>query len=125
MFRHTLRRCAGRVAASSYVVAPRVSPIAVRSTAISHIRPVVPTRIAGLVSRTYSSEAEAAAPQAQEEDAPGKFASLAELGVHPSLLKAITVDMGYEQMTPVQDKTIKPAMDGTDMYELESLTIGG
>lgn len=124
MFRHTLRRCAGRLAASSPIVVPRVSPIFVRSAALTQVRPVGPNRIAGLVSRAYSTEAEAPAVEANEAEVDDKFSSLAELGVHPNLLKAITADMQYDTMTPVQTKTIRPALEGSDMYGTISLAQG-
>jgi len=43
------------------------------------------------------------------------FGDLSTLGVHQSLIDAITLDMKYERMTPVQAKTINPALKGTDI----------
>jgi ATP-dependent RNA helicase MSS116 len=69
-------------------------------------------------SRFYSSEAAAADAKAIEETVPGdvvNFVDLSQLGVHKNLLDAITKDMGYDTMTPVQSQTINPALKGTDM----------
>lgn len=44
-----------------------------------------------------------------------EFASLQNVGVDQTLLRAIVDDMGYKSMTPVQAKTINPALKGTDM----------
>lgn len=73
-------------------------------------------------TRFYSAEAGAAAaeePTAAAAES-GKiesrtFTDLEELGVHPNLLKSIVRDMQYDTMTPVQAKTIEPALKGTDM----------
>jgi ATP-dependent RNA helicase MSS116 len=43
------------------------------------------------------------------------FKDLKNINVNPNLLEAITKDMRYERMTPVQAKTINPALKGTDM----------
>lgn len=75
------------------------------------------------MARMYSSEA--VAPEAenfQSNAAPEeltKFADLAAVGVHSNLLDAIIKDMRYESMTPVQAKTINPALKGTDMYVIK------
>jgi ATP-dependent RNA helicase MSS116, mitochondrial len=113
MFRQSLRRCAGRVATASIV--PRATPVLRRFAAPTAIRPVFSNRLAHLASRAYSTESEA--PVAQQDEAPetnDTFESLEGL-VHPNLLKAITEGMGYDTMTPVQAKTIRPSLNGTDM----------
>lgn len=69
-------------------------------------------------SRLYSSEAVAAETTRVEEAVSGDvvdFHELSKLGVHQNLLQAITRDMNYKTMTPVQSKTINPALKGTDM----------
>lgn len=44
-----------------------------------------------------------------------RFADLASLNVHENILKAITDDMGYEEMTEVQAMSVNPALQGRDM----------
>lgn len=70
--------------------------------------------------RMYSSEAVAETPIENEATASStepvtEFASLRGIGVDQTLLRAIVDDMGYKSMTPVQSKTINPALKGTDM----------
>ena len=115
MFRHSLRRCAGRLATASLV--PRVAPIVARSAGASASRPVFTNRIAHLASRAYSTESEAPVAEggATVEEPSDTFESLKELGVHPNLLRAITNDMKYDTMTPVQAKTFRPSLNGSDM----------
>lgn len=75
------------------------------------------------VGRMYSSEAAADATAKTAEELESESASSSETlafrdiasPINPNLLKAITRDMGYETMTPVQAKTINPALKGTDM----------
>jgi ATP-dependent RNA helicase MSS116 len=68
--------------------------------------------------RLYSDEA-AAVQEEISHPAPARdlvnFKDLTQVGVHGSLIDAIVKDMGYESMTPVQSKTINPALKGTDM----------
>ena len=80
-------------------------------------RPVSAWKSITAVGRTYSTEADAPAHvQENAVDGPVElFADLGKLGVHQNLLQAITEDMRYERMTPVQAKTINPALKGTDM----------
>jgi ATP-dependent RNA helicase MSS116 len=75
------------------------------------------SRIAS-ITRAYSTEA--TAEQNESEPIPSaeaepevRFADLQ--GIHPNLLKPIIEDMKYDTMTPVQAKTIQPALKGTDM----------
>jgi ATP-dependent RNA helicase MSS116 len=70
--------------------------------------------------RLYSTDATTAtepAPVApQESSGPiTKFADLKKLGVHDSIVSAITKDFGYESMTDVQSATINAALKGKDM----------
>lgn len=119
MFRNSLRRCANQAratATASLLSQTRTTlPIARRQIVpvLSTLSPL--NRIAS-ISRAYSSEASAAqdeAPVAAPTDAVPKFADLE--GVHPNLITAITEGMSYDNMTPVQAKTITPALKGTDM----------
>ncbi|KAI5463344.1 P-loop containing nucleoside triphosphate hydrolase protein [Mariannaea sp. PMI_226] len=126
MFRNSLRRCASsaRSATSATILSQTRStlPIVNRRIApvLSSIKPL--GRIASI--RAYSSEvSEATANQVEESaaDTPAaapknetaKFSDLE--GVHPNLLSGITSGFGYDSMTPVQAKTIKPALKGTDI----------
>ena len=83
-------------------------------------RLVLPLKNVATFGRSYSTEtAEAAA--AAETEAPAadgqvvRFADLDKLNVHPNLITALTKGFGYDTMTPVQAKTINPALKGTDM----------
>ncbi|POR37533.1 ATP-dependent RNA helicase cyt-19, mitochondrial [Tolypocladium paradoxum] len=122
MFRQGIRRyasLAGGVASSSMLLRSRATlPIARQAlTALS--RPNVPLKPIAQFSRAYSSDAVAEESQKAEPVAPAgevtQFGELAEFGVHENLLRAITKDMGYDDMTPVQAKTINPALKGTDI----------
>lgn len=71
-----------------------------------------------IIARNYSS---ASAAQESQEDARSdglitRFADLKSIGVHDNLLRAITDDMKYEEMTDVQSMSINPALKGKDMY---------
>lgn len=69
-------------------------------------------------SRPYNTEAVAQDDRKSHDSGPGEytdFSELSQLGVHENLLKAIVRDMEYETMTPVQAKTIAPALKGNDM----------
>jgi ATP-dependent RNA helicase MSS116 len=70
--------------------------------------------------RLYSTDAAeaATAPEPAQERVQrdvSKFADLAQLNVHESIVKAITQDFGYEDMTDVQRLTINAALAGKDM----------
>ncbi|KAF4437412.1 putative dead-box protein precursor CYT-19 [Fusarium austroafricanum] len=119
MFRSGLRRCAtqARTAATAALLSQTRAalPIARRQILTNHSSIAAINRIASF-TRAYSSEAVAenneVAVSANAEP-PIRFADLE--GVHPNLLRAITDDMTYDTMTPVQAKTIKPALKGTDI----------
>ncbi|KAI8963810.1 DEAD-domain-containing protein [Daldinia sp. FL1419] len=70
--------------------------------------------------RLYSQES-AAAYATQTDDSPAsiynvtRFEDLSKLGVHERIVRAITVDMGYDTMTEVQSLTINPALKGVDL----------
>ncbi|KAF7521272.1 hypothetical protein G7054_g12493 [Neopestalotiopsis clavispora] len=71
-----------------------------------------------IATRLYSSEA--VAEKQQDDSSVGsqritKFADLPQLGVHPSLVSAITEGMRYEDMTDVQSLTINSALRGVDL----------
>lgn len=66
------------------------------------------------LSRFYSAEASAAARGSPDEIT--KFRDMASLGVHPSLIQSVVGGMGYEDMTQVQSMTIKPGLEGKDLY---------
>lgn len=119
MFRQGLRRCAtqARSTASAALVSQcraslpvaryRIAPLAASVTGFQ--------RIASF-QRSYSSEAAAEAPLSGDATSSEstRFADLSN-AVHPVLIDAVTKGMGYETMTPVQAKTILPALKGTDM----------
>lgn len=120
MFRFGVRRCgslARTAASSTMLLSARSAFPAARSAASTLPRPVASLKSFASLNRLYSSEA-AAETVAPETAATGEITSFQELeaiGVHHNLLDAITKDMRYELMTPVQAKTINPALKGTDM----------
>lgn len=120
MLRQGFRRYAGlaSAAAPSLMMRSRTAlPIAQKSIASLSRTPATFKNIA-YASRLYSSEAAAVETEPIEKLAPEEvvnFAALSEAGVHQNLLDAIIKDMGYDSMTPVQSKTINPALKGTDM----------
>ncbi|KAK2591644.1 hypothetical protein QQS21_010658 [Conoideocrella luteorostrata] len=79
----------------------------------------MPFKSIAYASRLYSSEVEAVETQAEDGAVPTteltNFADLSQLGVHRNLLDAVIKDMRYDTMTPVQSKTINPALKGTDI----------
>ncbi|OAA47704.1 ATP-dependent RNA helicase mss116 [Metarhizium rileyi] len=120
MLRQALRRCAGlpSAAARSAVVRSWTALPIAQARVASLARTPTTFKSIGYASRLYSSEAAVVEAQPTEETAPGEivnFADLSQVGVHRNLLDAITKDMRYESMTPVQSKTINPALKGTDI----------
>ncbi|KAF7553074.1 hypothetical protein G7046_g7199 [Stylonectria norvegica] len=133
MFRQSLRRCAtqARSAATASLLSQCRSALPITRSRIlpALSASLVPlTRIAG-IPRAYSTEASAEASEATsaetesaqepaknavQEDAT-RFADLEARGIHPNFLRAIIDDLGYDTMTPVQAKTINPALKGTDI----------
>lgn len=123
MYRQGLRRCANPAStlrSAATIARPRLS------FGITHHKLITPRsapawRSIGSIGRTYSTEAAAPVQDAEDVNTSAtsgpveNFADLQKLGVHNSLLKSITQGMGYERMTPVQAKTINPALKGTDM----------
>lgn len=128
MLRQGFRRYAGlaSAAAPSLMMRSRTAfPVAQKSIASLSRTPATFKNIA-YASRLYSSEAAAVEAETVEETiekmiektAPEEvvnFIDLSQAGVHKNLLDAIIKDMGYDSMTPVQSKTINPALKGTDM----------
>lgn len=122
MFKRTLARqaclCSARRVASPALLR---SAVRLQTTPVNRIASI--SRIsayAPFAARSYSS---ATGEQVQQDErTPSgnitRFADLQSVGVHPSLLRAITQDMGYETMTEVQSMTINPGLDGKDMYVL-------
>ncbi|KAI1470746.1 DEAD-domain-containing protein [Daldinia caldariorum] len=82
-------------------------------------RQVVPLRQIAL--RLYSQQSAAAPSSARTDDSPAsiynvtRFEDLTKLGVDERIIRAITVDMGYDTMTEVQSLTINPALKGVDL----------
>lgn len=120
MFRQGARRCARQasiIATPSALLRSRAVLPAIRTVAASATQSPSLFRTFALSAKHYSSAA--AAQAAEAPSTPNaeitRFEDLRSLGVHPNLLKAITEDMGYETMTPVQAKTIVSALKGTDI----------
>ncbi|KAF4975820.1 hypothetical protein FZEAL_7439 [Fusarium zealandicum] len=117
MFRSSLRRCANQArtaAASALISQTRAAlPVARRQILTTPSSIISINKIASF-SRAYSSEA---AAESSESSAPVEdVARFSELeGIDPYLIKSILQDMKYDTMTPVQAKTIKPALKGTDI----------
>ncbi|KAI2782006.1 DEAD-domain-containing protein [Daldinia loculata] len=82
-------------------------------------RQLVPLRQIAL--RLYSQESAAAYANTQTDDSPAslynitRFEDLSKLGVDERIIRAITVDMKYDNMTEVQSLTINPALKGIDL----------
>ncbi|CAN8102724.1 unnamed protein product [Discula destructiva] len=68
-----------------------------------------------IISRGYSSTAEAPSQNERTSGLITKFADLSSVGVHENILRAITHDMRYETMTDVQAMSINPALSGKDI----------
>lgn len=121
MFRQGFRRCAQRASSSasaSMLLLSRPALSVTRHQAAIAIRPISSLKTIVPATRKYSTEASAEAvsnTDAVETEEVTKFRDLSQLGVHNNLLSAIVDGMGYESMTPVQAKTINPALKGTDM----------
>ncbi|KAK5998507.1 ATP-dependent RNA helicase cyt-19 [Cladobotryum mycophilum] len=122
MFRQGLRRCGGlaRIAPSSSMLLVSRSGLPVARQGVASLsRPIAPLKNIANFVRLYSREADAVREETPVvENAPTEvlsFRDLEKLGVHPNLVNAITEGMGYATMTPVQAKTINPALKGTDI----------
>ncbi|PHH88221.1 hypothetical protein CDD83_7812 [Cordyceps sp. RAO-2017] len=119
MLRQGIRRCAGLAggaASTSMLLRSRVA--LPKAAALSRCNSPQVLKSFTFLSRPYSSEAlaeESPSSGAADKEPSAKFADLANMGVHPNLLKAIVNDMQYTTMTPVQAKTISPALKGTDI----------
>ncbi|KAF4472740.1 ATP-dependent RNA helicase [Fusarium albosuccineum] len=119
MFRTSLRRCANQArtaTAAALVSQTRVAFPAARRQVLSAQSSITSFNKIASIYRSYSSEAVAenpASPSPASSEEVNKFADLE--GITPNLLKSIIEDMGYETMTPVQAKTIQPALKGTDI----------
>ncbi|KAG8425310.1 hypothetical protein J3458_002023 [Metarhizium acridum] len=120
MLRQGFRHCAGLTSAvtrSVFLRSRTATPLAPRGVVPLARTPGTFKSIA-YSSRFYSAEAAAVETNPTEETVPRdvvNFADLSQAGVHKNLLDAITKDMRYEAMTPVQSKTINPALKGTDI----------
>lgn len=123
MFRQGLRRCArpaSTLSSAAILCRPRAAAALARYSAAPSTQLATPLKAVASIARAYSTDTVAAsqsdAPTDPETDGlVVKFQDLENHGVHPNLLRAITSDLGYESMTPVQAKTINPALRGTDM----------
>lgn len=120
MFRQGLRRCAAASRSGQLVISLRTVRQFLTNASTQQVNHYVsPLKAVEFAARNYSTEADAQQQVDGAVPATGEitsFAALAENGVHPNLLRAIVKDMGYDTMTPVQAKTINPALKGTDMY---------
>ncbi|TLS29103.1 hypothetical protein PpBr36_01732 [Pyricularia pennisetigena] len=68
-------------------------------------------------SRLFTSGAEAQQERSVQHESATitKFSDLTKANIDESITKAITVDMGYENMTDVQSMTLAPALKGKDL----------
>lgn len=120
MFRQGLRRCANqaRTTASAALVTQCRSALPIGRHGITPLAAsIMPLRRLAAFQRTFTSESAAEVTESGDVSSREltKFSELLDLGVHPNLINAITKDLQYEDMTPVQAKTIGPALKGTDM----------
>lgn len=65
--------------------------------------------------RHYSTEAAEQRVEIAEDGPPAQFRDLLQLGVNPALVDVITRRLGFNDMTDVQSKTIRPALAGKDL----------
>ncbi|KAF4994741.1 hypothetical protein FGRMN_5595 [Fusarium graminum] len=119
MFRSSLRRCAlqARTAASAALLSQTRAalPVARRQVLTTQSSIASINRLASF-ARAYSSEAVAEQSSETASSDAEPVVRFAELdGISPNLIRVILDDMKYDTMTPVQAKTIKPALKGTDI----------
>ncbi|KAK7431471.1 hypothetical protein QQZ08_001961 [Neonectria magnoliae] len=123
MFRNSLRRCANQArsaATASILSQTRTIVPAARRQIVPVLSIIAPLNRLSFISRAYSSDSTAERTENSVAEAPAPPAEdvtlFAQLdGVHPNLIESITRGMGYDAMTPVQAKTITPALKGTDI----------
>ncbi|KAH7275307.1 hypothetical protein FSOLCH5_005965 [Fusarium solani] len=119
MFRTSIRRCANQArtaAAAALISQTRAALPVARRQALSAQSSIATLNKIAFISRAYSAEATAQASQPTSSapaEEPAKFSDLEN--VDQTLLRAIIQGMKYETMTPVQAKTIVPALKGTDI----------
>lgn len=128
MFRSSLQRLArpaGAIKVAPIVSQTRLSAQQISTRRVSAaLQSRAPLYQFRHLSRAYSTESAQAVRDAEgvegvegvaAEEGITLFKDLKNLNVNPNLLEAITKDMRYERMTPVQAKTINPALKGTDI----------
>lgn len=123
MFRSSLRRLgrpASALKTSSIVSQTRLPLYQINSrSSLPALQSHIASKKINAGFRSYSTESAAVTEDAASgaaNDAPiDSFLDLSKLGVHRVLTDAVVKGMGYETMTPVQAKTINPALKGTDM----------
>lgn len=118
MFRQGIRRCAGLAGSARSMSTLRTRAALTNAAPLSRGSALLGLKTLASYSRLYSSEAVTQDAQQGDDSASGEsmeFADLSKLGVDKNLIDAITIGMGYKTMTPVQAKTIAPALKGTDM----------
>jgi ATP-dependent RNA helicase MSS116, mitochondrial len=125
MFRSSLQRLArpaGAIKVAPIVSQTRLSAQQISTRRVSAaLQSRAPLYQFRHLSRAYSTESAQAVRDAEgvegvaAEEGITLFKDLKNINVNPNLLEAITKDMRYERMTPVQAKTINPALKGTDM----------
>lgn len=99
--------------------------LAAQRPAAASCRPAVLASSLDRVNSTrYYSAASAAEASSQNGSAAGRitrFADLTSVGVHENIVRTLTENMKYENMTDVQSMSINPALQGKDMYVGESV----
>lgn len=128
MFRTAILRAARvprAAAAPSASVVASLRPAALRTAGLAQTvsfqsRAVPAVSQVARFARNYSSATAEATRDQDVDDLSSnglltKFSELADIGIHENLVRSITEGMKYENMTPVQSKTITPALDGRDM----------
>ncbi|KAF9775606.1 hypothetical protein IL306_006273 [Fusarium sp. DS 682] len=119
MFRSSLRRCATQArsaATAALLTQTRAALPTVRRQVLTNQSSIAAISRITSFTRAYSSEAVAEQNETSASADAESVVRFGELeGIHPNLLKTIIDDMKYDTMTPVQAKTIKPALKGTDI----------
>lgn len=86
----------------------------ISQTASTPLYSVAPKLSSFVHFKQYSTERDESAAPAESEESM-RFDELSRLDLNPTILSNITDGLGYETMSPVQAKTIAPALKGTDM----------
>ncbi|KAL1898724.1 hypothetical protein Cpir12675_001727 [Ceratocystis pirilliformis] len=123
MFRQGIRRCGApmrQVAAVRLtLIAPSVSSLLTQRTVSLAAKPSVTSLSRSLQQFRFmatEAAAEAEATEVKPEQEATMFADIGKSGlVHPTIIRTIVSGMGYQKMSEVQARTIRPSLEGKDL----------